>query len=100
MHHTFFRRSFTRTALPCERGTSPRALMTTSQVTPMRALIWRATSSARLLREAVVGRRAGRDLDLHRHGVERAFARQHDLIVRRDARASRPAPPRPATDRH
>src|SRR6185295_12127110 len=34
--HGFFacRRSFTRTALPCERGTSPGALSATSQVTP------------------------------------------------------------------
>src|SRR5712691_83227 len=32
------RRSFTRTALPCERGTSPGALSTTSQVTPTIAL--------------------------------------------------------------
>src|SRR4051812_46803874 len=35
-HHGFFacRKSLTRTALPCERGTSPGALRTTSQVTP------------------------------------------------------------------
>ena len=38
-HHAFFRKSLTRTALPCERGTSPDALMTTSQLTPRRALI-------------------------------------------------------------
>src|SRR4051794_38198124 len=35
-HHGFFacRKSLTRTALPCERATSPGALRTTSQVTP------------------------------------------------------------------
>ena len=37
--HAFLRKSLTRTALPCERGTSPDALMTTSQLTPRRALI-------------------------------------------------------------
>ena len=43
---TFFRISLTRTALPCERGTSPDALMTTSQLTPRRALIWPTMSLA------------------------------------------------------
>ncbi len=33
-HHRLLRRSFTRTALPCERGTSPGSFSTTSQVTP------------------------------------------------------------------
>src|SRR5512141_2199089 len=33
------RRSITRTALPCERGTSPSALTTTLQVTPINDLI-------------------------------------------------------------
>ena len=37
--HTFFRISLTRTALPCYCGASPDALMTTSQLTPRRALI-------------------------------------------------------------
>src|SRR5262249_20716334 len=40
------RKSFTRTALPCERGTSPGALSTTSQVTPTIALICWRTSAA------------------------------------------------------
>src|SRR5262245_19348931 len=40
------RRSFTRTALPCERGTSPGALSTTVQVTPTMALRWSRTSPA------------------------------------------------------
>src|SRR5262249_979967 len=40
------RKSFTRTALPCERGTSPGALSTTSQVTPTIALMCWRTSAA------------------------------------------------------
>src|SRR4029453_11295205 len=40
------RKSFTRTALPCERGTSPGALSTTSQVTPTMFLRWARTSLA------------------------------------------------------
>ena len=34
------RKSFTRTALPCERGISPGALSATSQVTPTIILTW------------------------------------------------------------
>src|SRR5262249_30564999 len=47
-HHGLFARrtSFTRTALPCERGTSPGALSTTSQVTPPLALMCWRTSAA------------------------------------------------------
>src|SRR5262249_31225616 len=47
-HHGLFacRKSFTRTALPCERGTSPGALSTTSQVTPTIALMCWRTSAA------------------------------------------------------
>ena len=80
----FLRWSFTRTALPCERGTSPGALTTTLQVTPISDLMWCVTSSA--LRDAVAGRRVRRQLDLDRHGIERALARQHDLVVRRKPR--------------
>src|SRR6516165_10955391 len=40
------RKSFTRTALPWERGTSPGALSTTSQLTPTIALICWRTSAA------------------------------------------------------
>src|SRR5262249_12955253 len=40
------RKSLTRTALPCERGTSPGALSTTSQVTPTIALMCWRTSAA------------------------------------------------------
>src|SRR5262245_8513473 len=40
------RKSFTRTALPCERGTSPGALSTTSQATPTIALMCWRTSAA------------------------------------------------------
>src|SRR5262249_4754873 len=40
------RRSFTRTALPCERGTSPGALSMTSQLTPTIALMCSRTSAA------------------------------------------------------
>src|SRR5262249_18169211 len=40
------RKSFTRTALPCERGISPGALRTTSQVTPTIAFTWWRTSAA------------------------------------------------------
>src|SRR5262249_19796299 len=42
------RRSRTRTALPCERGTSPGALSTTVQVTPTIVLMWSRTSCASL----------------------------------------------------
>src|SRR5262249_45774342 len=47
-HHGLFacRKSFTRTALPCERGTSPGALSTTLQVTPTIALMCWRTSAA------------------------------------------------------
>src|SRR5262249_39799379 len=40
------RKSFTRTALPCDGGTSPGALSTTSQVTPTIALMCWRTSAA------------------------------------------------------
>src|SRR6185437_14216939 len=40
------RSSLTRTALPCDRGTLPGDLTTTSQVTPIRDLIWPLTCFA------------------------------------------------------
>src|SRR6516162_1276153 len=44
------RKSFTRTALPCERGISPGALSAISQVTPAMALMCALTSPAVLAR--------------------------------------------------
>src|SRR5262249_60591053 len=40
------RKSFTRTALPCERGISPGALSAISQVTPIMVLMFALTSRA------------------------------------------------------
>ena len=48
------RRSFTRTALPCERGTSPGALTSTAQVTPIRDLMWCADLGRALVARRVV----------------------------------------------
>ena len=53
------------------------------QVTPISDLMWWVTSVGLAL--AVAGE-IGRELDLDGHRIERAFARQHDLVVRRDAR--------------
>src|SRR5262245_18941951 len=49
------RRSLTRTALPWERGTSPGAFSTTSQVTPTIDLMWLRTSLAILATDGSSG---------------------------------------------
>ncbi len=77
------RRSITRTALPCERGTSPGALISD--------IAGDADQRFDVARDffGLAGAAAGevrRQLDLYRHGVERTFPRQYDLVVRRQPR--------------